>query len=106
MMTVTQSYKFPIGRLQEDNFSMLIAEEAQALQCNLHGFESRPVSMPYKLGSGLPRVPEECPEQIAQLYVACLAEDPEQRPKAADLVKIITAAQEAVPCRVPKMIYP
>ena len=44
----------------------------------------------------LPRVPEECPEQIAQLYVACLSEEPGQRPKAADLVKIITAAQEAV----------
>ena len=44
----------------------------------------------------LPRVPEECPEQIAHLYVACLAVEPGQRPKAADLVKIITAAQEAV----------
>ena len=38
------------------------------------------------------RVPEECPAEIAQLYQACLSELPAQRPKAADLVRIIACA--------------
>ncbi|CAL5222010.1 g4300 [Coccomyxa viridis] len=36
-----------------------------------------------------PRIPEECPAQIAQLYSVCLSEHPERRPKAADLVRVI-----------------
>ena len=35
------------------------------------------------------RVPDECPAEIVGLYTACLSELPAQRPKAADLVKVI-----------------
>ncbi|CAK0786624.1 hypothetical protein CVIRNUC_009838 [Coccomyxa viridis] len=42
-----------------------------------------------------PRVPEECPAEIAQLYQACLSELPAQRPKAADLVRVIACAESA-----------
>ena len=38
------------------------------------------------------RIPEECPAQIAQLYMACLSELPQRRPKAADLVRVILGA--------------
>ena len=41
------------------------------------------------------RVPEECPAEIAQLYQACLSELPAQRPKAADLVRVIACAESA-----------
>ena len=41
------------------------------------------------------RVPEECPEEIVQLYTACLSEVPSQRPKVADLVKVISACADA-----------
>ena len=41
------------------------------------------------------RVPEECPAEIAQLYQACLSELPAQRPKAADLVRVIACADSA-----------
>ena len=41
------------------------------------------------------RVPEECPAEIAKLYQACLSELPAQRPKAADLVRVIACAESA-----------
>ena len=41
------------------------------------------------------RVPEECPAEIAQLYQACLSELPAQRPRAADLVRVIACAESA-----------
>jgi serine/threonine protein kinase len=34
-------------------------------------------------------VPEECPQAIADLYQACLAYDPRQRPTAAQVMEII-----------------
>ena len=40
-------------------------------------------------------MPEECPAEIAQLYQACLSQLPAQRPKAADLVRVIACAQSA-----------
>ena len=46
-------------------------------------------------GVSMCRVPEECPAEIEQLYTACLSELPSQRPKAADLVKVISACADA-----------
>ena len=36
-------------------------------------------------------VPDECPEEVAQLIDACMLEDPEQRPSALDIIQAITA---------------
>ena len=41
------------------------------------------------------RVPAECPAEIVQLYINCLSELPSQRPKAAELVRVISACADA-----------
>lgn len=33
-----------------------------------------------------PQAPEDCPQEIVDLYQACVAEDPEDRPAARDLL--------------------
>ena len=39
------------------------------------------------------RVPEECPQAIADLVARCLAEAPEQRPSARTLVELLARLQ-------------
>eukprot|EP00884_Botryococcus_braunii_P015243 jgi/Botrbrau1/2401/Bobra.0395s0030.1 len=43
-----------------------------------------------------PRVPEECPQQIVDLYQACLHDDPASRPTMLDIVGHLEAANLAV----------
>lgn len=40
------------------------------------------------------KVPEECPAEIDQLINACLSQDPEDRPTATDICKIICQWQQ------------
>ncbi len=43
------------------------------------------------------RVPEECPQAIADLYLDCISFDAKQRPSAAQMVQTIQQAMVAIP---------
>lgn len=54
-----------------------------------------PLAGQYPVRGGLRelRVPEECPQAVADLIAACLSEDAAQRPSARELVKRLTELQ-------------
>ncbi len=68
--------------------SMYIAPDLFASPAKGQIYLHKCQSLSYKAESDS-RIPEECPAQIAQLYTACLSEQPERRPKAAELVRVI-----------------
>ena len=43
------------------------------------------------------RVPDECPQAIADLYQACTSFDARQRPKASEVMRIIEGSMLAIP---------
>ena len=45
----------------------------------------------------LPRVPEECPQAIVDLYLACISLQPGKRPNAAEVMQAIESAMLTIP---------
>ena len=39
----------------------------------------------------MPRVPEECPQEVLDLYMACMAHNPARRPTAEQVTKTLLA---------------
>ena len=48
-------------------------------------------------GAGSCRVPEECPQAIADLYQACTGFDARKRPKASEVMRVIEGSMLAIP---------
>ncbi|CAK0733309.1 hypothetical protein CVIRNUC_000255 [Coccomyxa viridis] len=50
---------------------------------------------------GLPKVPEECPQSILELYLACISSDPRKRPTAMEIMLAVEGALVQIPGAVP-----
>ena len=47
------------------------------------------------------RVPEECPQSILELYLACISSDPRKRPTAMEIMLAVEGALVQIPGAVP-----